>query len=173
MSTASSIACNIWDIFTPNCLVFLSWNSNLIEHSEFFFARFGNPRWEPGEQNLVAFYWSSCKVVLGHMRTRCRRQVFEDKQRTEAECSGSGPEWLRSGQWNQQTREESQLCSENRVCVCVCVCVSGGGGWCFRLSNKAHNIVLLSRVVVRIKHGYLGCAWHSAWHVGSSTNRLV
>ena len=64
------------------------------------------------------------------MRTRCRRQVFEDKQRTEAECSGSGPEWLRSGQWNQQTREESQLCSENRVCVCVCVCVClvvGGG----------------------------------------------
>ena len=53
--------------------------------------------------------------------------------------------------------------------VCVCVVVVG----CFRLSNKAHNIVLLSRVVVGIKHGYLECTWRSAWYVVSSTNRLV
>lgn len=53
--------------------------------------------------------------------------------------------------------------------MCVVVVVVG----CFRLSNKAHNIVLLRRAVVRIKHGYLECTWHSTRYVVSSTNRLV
>lgn len=57
------------------------------------------------------------------------------------------------------------------VCVGVCVVVVVVG--CFRLSNKAHNIVLLRRAVVRIKHGYLECTWHSTRYVVSSTNRLV
>lgn len=72
-----------------------------------------------------------------------------------AEFAGSVPEWLRLGQWSQQTREEVLTLHDYSEHQFVFF-------FFFRLSNKADNTVLLNRVVVRIKYGCLECTWLSA-----------